>query len=1542
MFTVRSARNILLNSSFAALLAAMTITCARSAELNIRDVPLFLNDTPPPLNMLVLSRDHRLYYEAYNDASDLDGDGEIDTRYKPLKIDYYGYFESKQCYAYSSNMFVPAGPTGADKTCSGQWSGDWLNYMTMSRVDALRKVLYGGLRYIDTDGETVLQRSYIPQDAHSWGKEYTSTQTDGYDISKYTPLSQPTDKDHRHLFANTTLSADLNVTALDNPAVAGVGPPKFRVLENRMGNRIWEWVSKESPVSGSTIDNSRFGTSSGCTGSQVITDVGVNSDLSGCSTSSAGKGTLTDYVVRVKVCSSGSYDTTNTNCKIYGSDKAKPTGLLQDYGESNSMLFGLISGSYGKPHDGGVLRKAVDSIRDEIDLPTGKFIYNKSPRGIISTIDRLRITSFDGSKYTCNGAGNPIGWIVDSADKDGKCSMWGNPTAEMMYEALRYFAGKAGPTASFDFTSNAEENTIGLTKAAWTSGTDPYRTTTGGFPACSKPFETVISDISPSYDSDGVSGSAFGSESESFNTITMNAASDGQKIWDKEIGGEGGYFIGQSGTIKDGAPTVKQVSSFGNIRGLAPEAPAKEGSYNAASVAYFGHQNDISAAKGSQKVQTFSVALASPLPNIKIRVGGKDITLVPFAKSVKWGTSGINSADGSYQPTNQIVDFYVDTITPTYGKFRVNFEDVEQGADHDMDAIATYEYTVDTVTNKVTVNVNSEYAQGGIVQHMGYVISGTTADGTYLEVRDKDTAEADDKHYFLDTRPGASPKDPNWNTGAMLQLNATRTFSPGGTAAGYLKDPLWYAAKWGGFTDTNDNGMPDTDLRAEWASKALAGDTDPDPDNYFLVTNALRLKDQLSQAFNDILDRSGSASSASVSSGSISDDTRIYQATFDSRNWAGHLLAYPVGTGKVEGTAEGALGAFVWDAATQMPAPSSRKILTIQSPQDNTAPKGLIPGSDPGGRAIPFRWDDLDAAQKAWLRLVSDRTDDNDAAAKTRLDFLRGDRSKEAPLGAFRRRTSPLGDIVNSAPVFVGAPPWRYPDNLEPSAPYSAFVAANAGRRKVVYAGANDGMMHAFDAGNGEELFAYVPYGVFRNLVKLTDPTYGHLFYVDGTPSVVDAFFATKWHTVLVSGLNKGGQSVFALDVTNPEITEANAKKAVMWEFTDQHDPDLGYTYSRPAVVKLQNGKWAAIFGNGYNNTLADGHASSTGNAVLFVVDIETGAVISKLNTGVGMAQDPLTSLKRPNGLATPAVIDKDGDGMSDTVYAGDLFGNMWKFDLSATSSGDWKVSNDGAPLFVAERDGKRQPITERPQVGRGPNGQGWVILFGTGKFMESSDRDVASLQVQSFYGIFDKATGTTGDIVPRTDLLQQTIIEDTTKSWDEVITNPDGPPTTVSHSTPVRITSANALTSGNRGWYIDLLPPKGPQGEMQVTNPVLRNGRVVFTTLIPNSDLCGYGGRSWLMDMDALSGSRLPYSPFDLNRDTEYDSDDYAGSTEVPATGRGSDAILTAPAFLQGNQSDYAVTTSSGSDTDENTIDIARSNAGPAGRGRQSWRQLR
>lgn len=1405
-----------------------------SAAYDIAQEPLFLGGYVPPLNMLVMGRDHKLYYEAYNDASDLNGDGVLDVGYKPDEIDYYGYFDSNTCYSYTGGVFRPSADA-IDKKCSGAWSGDFLNYLTTARIDALRKVLYGGKRSTDSTAETILERTHIPQDAHSWGKEYDPA-TAGYDISDYAPLANPS-SGRRHLFANTTLRGD------------SAQRPLLRIVQNSNA-RIWNWVSKERPVAGSQIDT-------------------------------VGTVYPTDYTVRVEVCDSSYLE---DNCRQYPNGQWKPIGILQEYGENDRMLFGLLSGSYTKNTSGGVLRKRVSSITDEIDPNTGQFT---STVGVIGAINRLQTVGF-GTDYTYN---SNCGWITTRSINDGECRMWGNPIAEMMYEGMRYFAGKGSPTGAFNISSSGNDDaSLGLPLPGWN---DPYAV----YPSCSRPVQMVISDVNPSYDTDQLPGSSFSSFSGDISGLDASTIAD--LIWDEEHGGTSKHFIGESGGVSDGAPTAKDVSGFSDIRGLSPEEPTKQGGYYSAAVSHYGYTNDLNSASGDQSMSTYAIALASPLPEFKINVGGNVVTLVPFAKSVGGSAFGstISSLPNAFQPTNTIVDFYVDSITPTSGEFRVNFEDVEQGADHDMDAIVTYRYEVqdaggnlvaDPANGKqLELSLSSDYAAGSIIQHMGYVISGTSADGVYLEVRDADTTAGSDPDYYLDTP----------NTSAELPLSATRVFTPSGApSATLLKNPLWYAAKWGRFDDENNNGIPDA--QEEWDA-----DSDGEPDNYFLVTNALTLSQQLQKAFNEILLESTSSAAIATNSTRLDTDTLIYQARFNSETWSGQLLAFAVNP-------DGSVGAQQWDAAAELGSPSARNILTWD-------PDKAVDGS-----GVPFAWNaGISASQKTYLDTNIGGV--NDGMGEDRLNYLRGDDSKERDKagGVFRIRPHGLGDIVNSDPWFVGNTQdygfRTLPDEDEALA-YTAYreSATYLNRDPMVYVGGNDGMLHAFDAQTGEEKFAFVPNAVFPKLSWLTSPEYSHQYYVDGSPRASDAYVNGAWGTFLVGSAGAGARSVFALDVSDPSSFTATD---VLWEFDAADSADLGYVMGQPTIARLASGDWVVLVGNGVN--------SGDQLAKLLVIDLETGELLKSIDTEVGGAATP-------NGLSAPVPVDINGDRVTDYVYAGDLQGNLWKFDLTGSGPSQWAVAfkgtgNKPAPLFTARSaDNRVQSITARPNVGRHPDG-GIMVYFGTGKYFETTDNAVpADPVIESFYGVWDKDAVIAG----RNQLQQQTIdyqleAEDTGFDFD------------------TRIVSNNTVDYTTKsGWYIDLVPPTGTaEGERVIDGALLRFGRIIFTTVIPSQNVCDFGGRSWLMELDAVNGARLTYAVFDANGDGVVDENDFitlSDGTQVPASGKGSDELISTPGIVsaggsEGSNLEYKYTSGS-----SGVIDVTVEQGGGEYFGRQSWKQ--
>ena len=403
---------------------------------------------------------------------------------------------------------------------------------------------------------------------------------------------------------------------------------------------------------------------------------------------------------------------------------------------------------------------------------------------------------------------------------------------------------------------------------------------------------------------------------------------------------------------------------------------------------------------------------------------------------------------------------------------------------------------------------------------------------------------------------------------------------------------------------------------------------------------------------------------------------------------------------------------------------------------------------------------------------------------------------------------------------------------------------------------------------------------------------------------------------MLIGSTGAGGRSIFALDVTDPDNFSGDD---VLWEFNAE---EVGVTIGQPTIARVAaDDRWVAIFGNGYN--------SQSARAQLVIVDLKSGEVVRMIDTGAGDGT-------APNGLASPVPVDIDDDRITDYVYAGDLLGNLWKFDLTSDDAEEWSVAFSGEPLFRA-RDalGVGQPITHRPAVARHPYG-GQMVLFGTGKFFSEDDNAVPNdVQVQSFYGVRDQGAALTGT---RDELLQeQTILY-------------QGPSGDVDIAADVRVTSDDDVEWSERyGWYMDLKYLDVRDGERVIDPPVLRTDRVVFTTLVPNDDECSTGGVSWLMELDYMDGSRLPYAVFDLADDERFDAADFIrvtlpsesnpGETEtvmVSASAIFIPAIAKAPAFLSLGYKDvkYSSLSSGHLLNVDNRLDSSN--------GRQSWRQLR
>jgi type IV pilus assembly protein PilY1 len=353
---------------------------------------------------------------------------------------------------------------------------------------------------------------------------------------------------------------------------------------------------------------------------------------------------------------------------------------------------------------------------------------------------------------------------------------------------------------------------------------------------------------------------------------------------------------------------------------------------------------------------------------------------------------------------------------------------------------------------------------------------------------------------------------------------------------------------------------------------------------------------------------------------------------------------------------------------------------------------------------------------------------------------------------------------------------------------------------------------------------------------------------VDGTPTIADAYLGGEWKTVLLGTTGVGGKTVFALDVTYPQDFSSSD---VLWEFTD---PELGRGVSDAQIVRLDTGKWVAVFGNGYNSTSHE--------AALFVVDLSNGTLLSKVSTGAGDADDP-------NGLATPAIMVDPQTGEAIRAYAGDLQGNIWRFNLEGGAS-------KADLLFTATNAaGEAQPITAAPRLAYVPGGDASevIVLFGTGAYFRTGDK--SDLRVQSLYGVYDDGTAKS---VARKDLLEQEIT-----SHEPVEYTVKAGATSELQDVVVRTVSDNAIGDSHKGWVLDL---DAVSGERVVSPAAFPSGypvkRVRFSTLIPESNACGSGQTGCVLDIDVKTGGKTADHVFDLNRDGKYDLGDAAESDIV------------------------------------------------------------
>lgn len=1344
------------SSTPVALDAPISITTNGSAATaeNYTAYPLLNVGAVPPLVMLVMSRDEQLYIKAYTDYTDLNGDGVVDTTYQD-GFDYSGYFDPKLCYGYSSGIFKAAAKAtdingnGKAHECDGShWSGNFLNWSAMSRIDVLRFVLYGGKRSTDDASKTVLERSYIPSDLHAWAKVYP-----GSDVNYFTPFT-------------TTQTGNSGLSMCNVSHNAGDAP----VLMVAKGNYA-EWASTAREQ---------------CRWREDVTETGADINL-GDSASKAVDGLGNDeYTVRVEVCDPAvtsslresfceEYDETDASGNI--TVHTKPVGLLQRYGEQGQMRFGLLTGTYSKPRAGGVLRRNIGLFTgnasgtdcvydptngrvDEVNLKTGQFCNQKDDdEGIINTLNRFTITSWDASKdvYTdCNTYGilqRQVGksdkYLADPAATGGyACKDSGNPLAEMYAEALRYIKGKA-PTSTFS-VSDASIVT-GLPLPSWK---DPYRAPEdGGNPYCANCSIIVITTGLDSFDGDavptveGLAKSAADATDEVGTDEDLSGALSGKPPK---------YLVGRTGaldsTTYQDICTPKFISALSSVYGVCPDVPSLEGSYLMAGLAYEAWTQDMRPDKtGTQKVQTYAIALAETLPTFQISVRASStttdlITITPACQANNDGSAALgttagwrscylgNLTIGTKTSKNITQSAYLKLVSgqaattsacdpaasvtgnrcrvfglpyqvvngaPVSGSFTITWEDSQWGNDHDNDVVemlsfckgsaCLYDGNGDKMPDicegstsngcnnvkgiqesQILVRTDAISGYAGNALQIGYTTAGAFNAGNGQEASGAK---------FTVLRPG----DTNGSTLSGTDVSnvpkwtapQVEKYTSGPAEQLPLPNPLFFAAKYGGFADQNGDGKPDRLDSPEWdkvINDTGAEGQDGQPDNYYLVRNPANLAKSLASTFDAILKRSGSGTAAAVVANSANGVGTIYQALYQAErkdsagravDWSGTLNGlWTDSFGRLRENASGLQSdgsvslhgydvdpviEFYYDTTDNqtkfhrelMPANTDGSPVTVfdktkASITDHTldelrsiwsAQKQLWDTSFPTGVASDltstnrtysdssttgrylFTWIDanhngvvdLDEQQpfvfsgssgagfygsvsggskptySGNFRFLNTASPD---VAKRIVAWVRGYDvqdvdSKGNPL--WRRRLVDynndgtlrelrLGDIVDSTPVVAGTPSEAF-DLLYGDTSYGTFRQKYRQRRQVIYVGANDGMLHAFNAGFydarnqriqlyptggdstsvtqyplGGEIWAYVPGNLLPHLRWLADPQYKHNFYVDGSPIVQDVkiFDADDthpdgWGTVLIAPFRFGGGPISVN--TNPSTT---------------------------------------------------------------------------------------------------------------------------------------------------------------------------------------------------------------------------------------------------------------------------------------------------------------------------------------------------------------------------------------------------------------------
>jgi type IV pilus assembly protein PilY1 len=1506
-----------------------------------------------PMLMLAASKDHSLFGPIYTDFEDLDGDGVIDTTFKPT-FKYYGYFDATKCYEYNttSNQFNPAAIatvvtsttnsiTSTRYTCPSTqyyWSGNFLNWSSMTRIDIIRKMLYGGKRSTDTTttagvGTTILERAALNFDAHSFVKYYRET-----DIRDYTPFS--TSDLTKTTGSNANIYAGLSICNLgtSDSSSSSPNPPIMRMVKGNV--RFWstveirlcQWRENYSNVGTFGPKLARYYQDADKGAGGIAHEITIPSRTTdGATYNSIGP----ELTVRVKACDPNFLG--EEHCQAFPATSTtnyKPYGLFQEFGHSITggaarAEFGVITGSYDKNYTAGALRKNMGDFSDEINSSTGVFCHSASSgcattladgrstgNGAIKTFDNIILNDRSANTYASSG--------TPSSVAEGVLSSWGNPMGEMLVQALQYYAYNGTTPTPTNPSSTTKDTARGIPTVSWQdplSNSNSSRTTLYGNSVCRPMNVLLFSNSALSFDGQAATPFATlpGSPSITAYTDTVGVT-EGFNNTLRSVGSvTGGYGTSCS---------AKTVGTLSNVSGICPEAPAMGGTYQVAGAALYGNTNqirtissppsDLSKVKDALKVKTLAASLTGGAPRIDIPVPGTSPT-----KYVYITPESVQNGGGISAP----LTFASISSSATHGAFIVTWNDILMGGDYDMDITGFIRY--DIVDANGASNVNGPYIKvttdipgvcgGGAGTH-GFSIIGVTdsanvsANGRYLTHQHYSSGilsgmPATSEYLCGDTTYRAKtstlfsgtyattvcnvtgngatgdPTIPNltsYCTVKNIDYPVSMTFKMVGESSVLIKDPLFYAAKYGDFdssTQNSDGTYTNVSLPTStnsWDSVINTDGTtgsDGVPDGYFLARRPDLLEQQLRKALDNLAKSSNSA--PATTSAQMTEGNYKYVARFDSTTVTGNIEAYRL---KANGSFE---TNYTWRAGQLL---RNRTSGSNGTSGDNGNTRQIITNS--GNKSTTnttagtaFRWASLPAAYITQMTTASTNTLSSTNAQLT-LNYIRGDQTLEnASTGLRVRGDNMLGPIVNATPYMQSTPAANFLESQYPG--YRQFVTSQKSRAKLLWAGVNDGMLHAFNPDTGAEVFAYVPGTLANRLAEIPlqrgtaartrvnganftldtterQPDTTVWAYVDGSPftadvktNIVAATSTTAetgtWRTYAFSTLGRGGKGFFALDVTDTAtLTEGNANSIFKWQFTSDDDSDLGYivndiktnanTYQPNPIVKLNNGKFGLILNNGYKST--------NGKAVLYIIFVDgpsatSGNWIASPSANYNYVKI-IADVGTGNGLSAPTWIDRDNNGTADVVYAGDLKGNMWKFDISNIDPSQWAVAyktsaGSNRPLFTAQYTDTTTstttalPITTAPEYVY-PSFDGLIINFGTGKSFETGDFPNTNVK-QRFYGLWDSPTFTstastgTGPMVAAdmSTLVTRTYVRDASTGYI----------TATANSTTNGVSTYTAIDwATNYGWYFNL----PGSGEALLSDPDISGGYLIFPTVRPKT----------------------------------------------------------------------------------------------------------